>query len=54
HKIAHHYAVYIIIDDATFVIAAVLHERMDVPAQLHAIERLTDREYEALMGHPRP
>jgi hypothetical protein len=27
---------------------------MDIPAQLHAIERLTDREYEALMGHPRP
>ncbi len=54
HKIEHHYAVYIVVDDATFVIAAVLHERMDIPAQLQAIERLTDREYEALMGHPRP
>ncbi len=54
HKIAHHYAVYIVIDDATFVIAAVLHERMDIPAQLLAIEQLTGREYEALMGHPRP
>jgi plasmid stabilization system protein ParE len=53
HKIEHHYAVYIVADDATFVIAAVLHERMDIPAQLRAIERLTDREYEALMGQPR-
>jgi plasmid stabilization system protein ParE len=54
HKIEHHYAVYIVVDDSTFVIAAVLHERMDIPAQLRTIERLTDREYEALMGHPRP
>ncbi|MBB4192999.1 plasmid stabilization system protein ParE [Rhizobium aethiopicum] len=54
HKIEHHYAVYIVVDDATFVIAAVLHERMDVPAQLRTIERLADREYEALMGHSRP
>ncbi|EJZ16946.1 type II toxin-antitoxin system RelE/ParE family toxin (plasmid) [Rhizobium sp. Pop5] len=54
HKIEHHYAVYIVVDDATFVIAAVLHERMDIPAQLQAIERLTHREYEALMGHSRP
>jgi plasmid stabilization system protein ParE len=53
HKIEHHYAVYIVVDDATFVIAAILHERMDIPAQLRAIERLTDREYEALMGRPR-
>ncbi|WP_420963658.1 type II toxin-antitoxin system RelE/ParE family toxin [Brucella sp. IR073] len=54
YKIEHHYAAYIAVDDATFVIAAVLHERMDIPAQLRAIERLTDMEYEALMGHPRP
>ena len=54
HKIEHHYAVYIAVDDKTFVIAAVLHERMDIPARLHEIERLTAREYEALMGHPRP
>ncbi|QKK32755.1 type II toxin-antitoxin system RelE/ParE family toxin (plasmid) [Rhizobium indicum] len=54
HKIEHHYAVYIVVDDSTFVIAAVLHERMDIPAQLGTIERLTDREYEGLMGHPRP
>jgi plasmid stabilization system protein ParE len=54
HKIEHHYAVYIVVDDSTFVIAAVLHERMDIPAQLRTIERLTDREYEELMGHPRP
>ncbi|MGO8467800.1 type II toxin-antitoxin system RelE/ParE family toxin [Rhizobium leguminosarum] len=54
HKIEHHYAVYIVVDDSTFVIAAVLHERMDIPAQLRTIERLTDREYAALMGHPRP
>ncbi|KAF5881235.1 type II toxin-antitoxin system RelE/ParE family toxin [Rhizobium sp. PEPV16] len=53
HKIEHHYAVYIVVDDSTFVIAAVLHERMDIPAQLRTIERLTDREYAALMGHPR-
>ncbi|MBA9033289.1 plasmid stabilization system protein ParE [Rhizobium leguminosarum] len=53
HKVEHHYAVYIVADDATFVIAAVLHERMDIPAQLRAVERLTDREYETLMGHPR-
>ncbi|PDT14854.1 plasmid stabilization protein [Rhizobium sp. J15] len=53
HRIEHHYAVYIVVDDATFVIAAVLHERMDIPAQLRSIERLTDREYEVLMGHPR-
>ena len=54
NKLAHPYAVYIVADDTTFVIAAVLHERMDIPAQLRAIERLTDREYDALMGHPRP
>lgn len=54
HKIEHHYAVYIVVDDGTFVIAAVLHERMDIPARLHEIERLTNTEYEALMGHPRP
>ncbi|CAN7608915.1 type II toxin-antitoxin system RelE/ParE family toxin [Pararhizobium sp. LjRoot255] len=54
HKIEHHYAVYIVVDDATFVIAAVLHERMNIPEQRRAIERLTDREYEALMGRPRP
>lgn len=54
HKIEHHYAVYIAVDDKTFVIAAVLHERMDIPARLLEIERLTAREYEALMGHPRP
>ncbi|PDT01734.1 type II toxin-antitoxin system RelE/ParE family toxin [Rhizobium chutanense] len=54
HKIEHHYAVYIVVDDATFVIAAVLHERMDIPAQLQTIEQLTDREYKALMGHARP
>lgn len=54
HKIEHHYAAYIVVDDTTFVIAAVLHERMDIPAQLRIVERLTDREYEALMGHPRP
>ncbi|MGZ2427041.1 type II toxin-antitoxin system RelE/ParE family toxin [Rhizobium laguerreae] len=54
HKIEHHYAVYIVVDDSTFVIAAVLHERMDIPAQLRTIERLTDREYAALMEHPRP
>lgn len=54
HKIEHHYAVYIVVDDTTFVIAALLHERMDIPAQLRTVERLTDREYEALMGHPRP
>lgn len=54
HKIEHHYAAYIFVDDDTFVIAAVLHERMDIPAQLRTVERLTDREYEALMGHPRP
>ncbi|NKM23743.1 type II toxin-antitoxin system RelE/ParE family toxin [Rhizobium laguerreae] len=53
HKIEHHYAAYIVVDDSTFVIAAVLHERMDIPAQLRTIERLSDREYEALMGHPR-
>ncbi|OWV80329.1 plasmid stabilization protein [Rhizobium sp. N122] len=53
HKIEHHYAVYIVADDATFVIAAVLHERMDIPAQLRTTERVTDREYEALMGYPR-
>lgn len=53
-KIEHHYAAYIVVDDATFVVAAVLHERMDIPAQLRTIERLTDREYESLMGHPRP
>ena len=54
HKIEHHYAAYIVVDETTFVIAAVLHERMDIPAQLQAVGRLTDREYEALMGHPRP
>ena len=54
HKIEHHYAAYIVVDETTFVIAAVLHERMDIPAQLQTVERLTDREYEALMGHPRP
>ncbi|MBY3383905.1 type II toxin-antitoxin system RelE/ParE family toxin [Rhizobium laguerreae] len=54
HKIEHHYAVYIVVDDSTFIIAAVLHERMDIPAQLRTIERLTDREYAALMGHLRP
>ncbi|MBY3418285.1 type II toxin-antitoxin system RelE/ParE family toxin [Rhizobium laguerreae] len=54
HKIEHHYAVYIVVDDSTFIIAAVLHERMDIPAQLRTIERLTDREYAALMEHPRP
>lgn len=54
HKIEHHYAVYIVVDETTFVIAAVLHERMDIPAQLQTVERLTDREYEALTGHPRP
>ncbi|WP_431324642.1 type II toxin-antitoxin system RelE/ParE family toxin (plasmid) [Rhizobium sp. YTUHZ045] len=54
HKIEHHYAVYIVVDDETFIIAAVLHERMDIPTQLRAIERLTDRDYEVLMGHPRP
>lgn len=54
HKIEHHYAVYIVVDDETFVIAAVLHERMDIPTRLLEIERLTDREYEALMGHSRP
>jgi plasmid stabilization system protein ParE len=54
HKIEHHYAAYIVVDDATFVVAAVLHERMDIPGQLRTIERLTDREYESLMGHPRP
>ncbi|WPE24312.1 type II toxin-antitoxin system RelE/ParE family toxin [Shinella zoogloeoides] len=54
HKIEHHYAAYIVVDDATFVVAAVLHERMDIPAQLRTVERLTDREYESLMGHPRP
>ena len=54
HKIEHHYAAYIVVEDATFVVAAVLHERMDIPAQLRIVERLTDREYEALMGHPRP
>ncbi|TIO11708.1 MAG: type II toxin-antitoxin system RelE/ParE family toxin [Mesorhizobium sp.] len=54
HKIEHHYAVYTAVDEKTFVIAAVLHERMDIPARLHEIERLTAREYEALMGHPRP
>lgn len=54
HKIEHHYAVYIVVDDATFIIAAVLHERMDIPARLQEIERLTDREYAALMGHARP
>ncbi len=54
HRIEHHYAAYIVIDDATFVVAAVLHERMNIPAQLQAIERLTDKEYDALMGHPRP
>lgn len=53
HKIEHHYAVYMVVDEATFVSAAVLHERMDIPTQVQAIERLTDREYEALMGHPR-
>ena len=45
---------YIVVDDATFVVAAVLHERMDIPAQLRTAERLTDREYESLMGRPRP
>lgn len=54
HTIEHHYAAYIVVEDATFVVAAVLHERMDIPAQLRIVERLTDREYEALMGHPRP
>jgi len=54
HKIEHNYAVYIVVDDATFVIAAVLHERMNIPEQLRTIERLTDREYEGLMGRPRP
>lgn len=54
HKIEHHYAAYIVVDDATFVAAAVLHERMEIPAQLRTIERWTDREYESLMGHPRP
>lgn len=54
HKIEHHYAAYIAVDDTTFVVAAVLHERMDIPAQLRTVERLTDREYESLMGHPRP
>lgn len=54
HKIEHHYAAYIVVDDKTFVIGAVLHERTDIPAQLRVVERLTDREYEALMGHPRP
>ena len=54
HKIEHHYAAYIVVDETAFVIAAVLHERMDIPAQLLTVERLTDREYEALMGHPRP
>ena len=54
HKIEHHYAAYIVVDETTFVIAAVLRERMDIPAQLLTVERLTDREYEALMGHPRP
>lgn len=53
HKIEHHYAAYIVVDDETFVIAAVLHERMDIPAQIEAIGRLTDAEYKALMGHPR-
>lgn len=54
HKIEHHYAIYIVVDDETFVIAAVLHERMDISAQLRAVERLTDKEYETLMGHHRP
>ena len=54
HKIEHHYAAYIVVDETTFVIAAILHERMDIPAQLQTVERLTDREYEALMTHPRP
>jgi plasmid stabilization system protein ParE len=54
HKIEHHYVVYIVVDDATFVIAAVLHERVDIPARLLEIERLTDQEYALLMGHPRP
>lgn len=54
HKIEHHYAAYIVVDETTFVIAAVLHERMDIPAQLQTVARLTDWEYEALMGQPRP
>ena len=54
HKIEHHYAAYIVVDDATFVVAAVLHERMDIPAQLRTVARLTDREYESLMGRSRP
>lgn len=54
HKIEHHYAAYIVVDDATFVVAAILHERMDIPAQLRTVARLTDREYESLMGRPRP
>jgi toxin ParE1/3/4 len=53
HKIEHHYAAYVAVDDETFVVAAVLHEQMDIPAQLETIRRLTEREYEALMGHRR-
>ena len=54
HKIEYHYAAYIVVDHMKFIIAAVLHERMDIPAQLRTVERITDREYEVLMGHPRP
>ncbi|PWE56256.1 type II toxin-antitoxin system RelE/ParE family toxin [Metarhizobium album] len=42
HKIEYHYAAYIVVDETTFVIAAVLHEWMDIPAQLLTVERLIE------------
>ena len=53
YRIEHHYAAYIVVDEMTFVVAAVLHERMDIPRQIKAIEELSDRDFKALMGKPR-
>lgn len=54
YRIEQHYAAYIVVDDETFVVAAVLHVRMDIPPRLEEIEHLTDKEYQTMMGHPRP
>ncbi|WP_443751150.1 type II toxin-antitoxin system RelE/ParE family toxin [Asticcacaulis solisilvae] len=41
HRVRNHYVVFTLVTDAHVVIVGVLHERMDVPARLEALQART-------------
>lgn len=50
HLIEHRYVVFQEYDEETVIVVGIFHERMDIPARIKELERLTKHELAVLTG----